>query len=323
MYEDTVDPILSMGHFGGVTIDLDIQAINPDSKSATVRFHPRFLALATPSTTRMGCSTSCAFAFAPLDIVDASVLFRGFGPYGANDSLLLLNLKPAEGSLRAVHEVLSDEAPTDVTTSLRLLGDPHMYPFDEYLLVGGVHDWAYLKDKHGINRDSTASSGLGPITLNVPGFTLQKATEEQLHGWDPFYYQNLFYLKPWPGEVNKVTTAKFYSGSEEVQNSRFALILKRPSFLKTLISVLGLVIVCGSIALAVLTPMRGLPQAFLTVTVSTWAIRSAISSGAPQTPTLVDYFTLGDYVLISLIVMVRLCLKHDRTNAKSGRSSVN
>ncbi len=181
----------------------------------------------------------------------------------------------------------SEIPPKEVDVELLALGNPRLFPFDRYLLIGEVY-CEVLASLDG-KKFSMVRRDFYEAGVRESSFVLRYATESDLRNW--------------PTIASRVgldrDTRLVHS------RNRFQLVLERPLFLKAACIFLFLTAAL-SLLLVVFSekPTRILFNAtayFLAL----WAVREAFSTWAPKMPTMVDYLVLGLYALLVAGTMAR------------------
>jgi hypothetical protein len=167
------------------------------------------------------------------------------------------------------------------------VGDPRMFPFDKYLVVYRV--WVPVLVQRSGGR-YVGILGFNEVDNHVPGFFVRYATPRELETWPAVATRGSH-----PVQIKY--DESMWAGKQE------AVVLERSSFFQAITIFLALV-ACGYLVWFAFTkhPNRWFPDIlgfFLTV----WAIREALSVGAPRTPTLIDYSALCFYVAFISVML--------------------
>lgn len=204
-----------------------------------------------------------------------------------------------------VKDSLLGELPRDGSVVLSILGDPRMFPFDQYRVVCEVQAGAFLEyDKQIAPIDSGFS-----VLPRFPGFVVRQMSKEELQGGSSPLREGIDRNTPTANQYNP----QFWS------ESGIAISAERPLFLRVLTIVLG---VAALVSLAFVYLLSEPSKYFLNslgAFAALWGVRSILTASAPKTPNVVDFAVLVLFIVQIILVAVRSFVargKHsDRTTS--------
>jgi hypothetical protein len=176
------------------------------------------------------------------------------------------------------------------------IGYPTLFPFDRYLVIGrtGADAYAGVLGGKAIRLPGDTYS----INSRVSGFVVRKASTEEVEHW----VGGAIISRQMQREIRKELDPQLTNMWDE---NYFALIIERPSFVRSL-AILLAVLACISVVFVVVTSE---PKQFFVSAVGSflalWTVRNLLSAGAPKTQTLVDYGTLILFLLQFLGMLLK------------------
>jgi hypothetical protein len=205
-----------------------------------------------------------------------------------------------------VKDSLLNELPQDRSVVLSVMGNPRMFPFDQYQIVCEIQAGAFLEyDKQVAPVDSGFS-----VLPRFPGFVVRQMSKEELKGGS----------SPLREEIDrKAPTADQYNPSFWMQ-SGIAISAERPLFLRTLTIVLGVVALVSLVFVYLLSEPSKYFLNSLGAFAALWGVRSILTTGAPKTPNIIDFAVLGLFVVQIILVAGRSFV--GRTKHSSSDTSI-
>jgi hypothetical protein len=315
LQQPNIDPILNLSPVGGLNYRLDISSFHPEFLEAQLEIVPEWDEFGSLTNAQLDqCGAQPHFSFGPLQVNDLSDNFNHLG------------LAPLQGGVRLFPKSskLDSKPPGKVVRDFKVLGKPYLYPFDEYLIVGSVADEVH--PNCDIHSDLPVSEGGFSYALHVPNMTLRSAYGRDLQDWpteakswslDPKIRQMLESQKKFERSVNAAGPDEYKF--ELWRQNRFAIVLERPMFLRQLTIALFVIAFASVVFVASTTPLNNWAPNIAGIFLTVWAIRSVLSSTAPNLPTLMDLGSLVIYLLGMTILVVRLIIQ--KQPLFSGRNS--
>lgn len=177
--------------------------------------------------------------------------------------------------------------------ALHAIGDPRMYPFDEYLVIFRVWCPVLVMASDGkyvgvLPRNEVESS--------APGIFLRPALPRELETWGQSGASE-------PGTASPVS---FDEGMWDGRQG--AVILQRSLFLRGTTVILGVVSIVYLIWLLRSPKPTKLVPDILGFFVTVWGIREILSVGAPKTPTLVDHGAMILYLGFISVMLTKFAM---------------
>ncbi len=178
--------------------------------------------------------------------------------------------------------------------ALLAVGNPRIFPFDHYLVV--YRTWIPLLVQTSNGR-IIGVLGLHEVENNIPGFSIRYAAPHEIETWP----------------IPKAAQAGTINYNESMwAGKQNAVVVERPLFLKAVTLFLAAVLTVYLIYFALARQLDKLLPDVLGFFLTVWAIRAAISVGAPKIPTLVDYGALCFYVGFVAVVLLKFARKSAR-----------
>ena len=220
--------------------------------------------------------------FSPFEISDATSEFSVgvFGPHGWTNSV----------PLRRPPASFSESVPKSTQADVRLLGDPWLYPFDKYVIAAQIKlaivatpDWnQYFR----IPDDRYA------VLPKIPNLMVRNIKANDLEYWAKYFQQD-------PKEFARLYRPDFW------KDGRILLALERPWFPKFFAVFFGILAVAWILVVAKSADAKQLTLNEFAYFLAIWAIRAPLAAGAPKAPLLMDYITMGLYVLLIGVALAR------------------
>jgi len=220
--------------------------------------------------------------FSPFEISDATNEFSVgvFGPRGFINNVPLKH-PPAS---------FSESVPKSTQADVRLLGDPWLYPFDKYviaaqikLMIVATPDW---KQYFRIPDDRYT------VLPKIPNLMVRNIKANDLEYWAKYFQQD-------PKEFARLYRPEFW------KDGRIVLVLERPLFPKFFAVFFGLLALAWILVVARSADPKQLALNEFAYFLAIWAIRAPLAAGAPKAPLLMDYITMGLYVLLIGVALAR------------------
>ena len=220
--------------------------------------------------------------FSPFEISDATNEFSVgvFGPRGWMNNVPLKH-PPAS---------FSESAPKSTQADIRLLGDPWLYPFDKYviaaqikLMIVATPDW---KQYFRIPDDRYT------VLPKIPNLIVRNIKANDLEYWARYVQQD-------PKEFARLYRPDFW------KDGRILLVLERPLFPKFFAVFFGILALAWILVVARSADPKQLALNEFAYFLAIWAIRAPLAAGAPKAPLLMDYMTMGLYVLLIGVALAR------------------
>jgi hypothetical protein len=184
--------------------------------------------------------------------------------------------------------------PSSKDVSISMFGNPDIYPFDKYLIVGAVSCPAYLDDRKKLTYITNLKNEQSLCIHNfMPGLFMRKPTQKELSE-----------AKSMVLGKSQVVTEK---GADELNNHKnlFALIIERPIFLRFLTIVLGMIAVGSAVYIGWLARFDAIPFQIAGYVVALWGIRNNLLGEIRSLPLYIDYAMLLMYVIIFAGIICR------------------
>lgn len=192
-------------------------------------------------------------------------------------------------SFAAQTKAFKEQKPSPITFELQALGQPKFYPFDLYLLVGGVKCMVLKEDERGeLKVISTEGKERIAVTQNIPGFMIRYPRFHEVKGIG---------FEPPDDQIEALNFDKWNKGHA------FLLVLDRPLFLRVMTILIGAVALLSMAYITVLRPPSDLLINSIGYVIAVWAMREILSGGTEVFPTLIDYGTL---MLYSFLIVAAL-----------------
>jgi hypothetical protein len=203
------------------------------------------------------------------------------------------------------------EDPEEVEGEIHPMGNPALYPFDEYLVLGSVSSSTFLQFGEPEKPHFWGSDG-HLIDVRLPGFAVRLPSMADFSR----HQRSKGLLGKEEREVT-CSAAESFDGSLWRKN-QFAFVLERPLLIRVL-SVLLFMAALGFIWFVVSTSdRRQLGLNLLAYFSALWGIRSALGAAAPKTPSLIDYGCVFLYVAMILAILVRVLWGFEDSVSQSG-----
>ena len=231
---------------------------------------------------RKNYSAPVQIFFSPFEISDATNEFSVgvFGPRGWTNSVPLKR-PPAS---------FSESVPKSTQADIRLSGDPWLYPFDKYviaaqikLMIVATPDW---KQYFRIPDDRYT------VLPKVPNLVVRNIKANDLEYWAKYFQQD-------PTEFARPYKPDFW------KDGRILLVLERPLFPKFFAVLFGILAVAWILVVVRSADPKQLTLNEFAYFLAIWAIRAPLAAGAPKAPLLMDYITMGLYVLVIGVALAR------------------
>lgn len=194
---------------------------------------------------------------------------------------------------KAYYKGFSDQEPDSLRFEIIALGEPKLYPFDKYFLVG-VAVCQIIKETDVGGKGRTINHERNQKTTvkqDIRGFLLRRARFNEVKGWGD---------KPDEDETEKKNFEKWNKGNT------FLLVLERPLFLRFMAVFLGLTAFVSILFIVRLGPISDIPIKLVGYFVGLWALREVFSGGTEAFPTVIDYGTFLLYSILIVGVVVRI-----------------
>ncbi|PYT78504.1 MAG: hypothetical protein DMG40_19895 [Acidobacteria bacterium] len=220
--------------------------------------------------------------FSPFEISDATNEFSVgiFGPRGWTNNVPLKR-PPAS---------FSESVPKSTQADIRLLGDPWLYPFDKYVVAAQIKltivatsDW---------NQYFKIPDDRYTVLPKIPNLMVRNIKANDLEYWAKYFQQD-------PKEFARLYRPDFW------KDGRILLVLERPLFPKFFVVLFGILAVAWILVVAKSADPKQLTLNEFAYFLAIWAIRAPLAAGAPKAPLLMDYITMGLYVLLIGVVLAR------------------
>ena len=221
--------------------------------------------------------------FSPFEISDATNEFSlgVFAPRGWTNNVPLRH-PPAS---------FSESVPKSTMADVPLLGDPWLYPFDKYVLAAQIKlmivaspDW---KQYFRIPDDRYT------VLPKIPNLMVRNIKANDLEYWGKYFQQD-------PKEFARLYRPDFW------KDGRILLVLERPMFPKFFAVFFGILAVAWILVVAKSADPKQLTLNEFAYFLAIWAIRAPLAAAAPKAPLLMDYMTMGLYVLLIGVAVARL-----------------
>jgi len=293
-----------------VPLSFDIFWDSIDEVSGKVQIHatPKFdreILVIDPETKNMGSGTSAErfkVFFSPFTIFDLGEGYRSAGLWLAQSEIGTARLKKPPQNF--THEV-----PGTVHQYLTAIGNPRLYPFDRYLVMGRLY-WTAMATVDG-KQFATIPGEYYSMEFRIPGFKFREATGKELERWDSASKRTIDYMtrtQSTAGEDTKGYLADIEQSykPELWHKRRFAIVLMRPYFLQYFTCFLGTIALASVIGIGFSSKPKQLAINAIAYFLGLWGVRGALSADAPKTATLIDYAVLVFYGLLVATVVCRL-----------------
>ena len=225
------------------------------------------------------------FYFGPVEV-------RDLGPAFEMDGLIPLVLLPEWPLISEPSPGFTREAPRPLVVELSAVGDPQLYPFDRYVVIGMANSDVLASFDQKSFEDIAGERT--EVYLRASGFVLRDAGSKE--------------LDEWPTAANKAAIRRDGQFESRVfqdfvksttKDEFFAVVLQRPFFLKFL-SIFLLAIVLVSMAFSILhSEAKAFGAQALGYFLGLWAARQILVAGGPKTFTTVDYTVLILYCVLA------------------------
>jgi len=220
--------------------------------------------------------------FSPFEISDATNEFSVgvFGPRGWTNNVPLRH-PPAS---------FSESVPKSTQADIRLLGDPWLYPFDKYVVAAQIKltivatpDW---------NQYFRIPDDRYTVLPKTPNLMVRNIKANDLGYWAKYFQQD-------PKEFARLYRPDFW------KDGRILLVLERPLFPKLFAVFFGILALAWILVVAKSADPKQLTLNEFAYFLAIWAIRAPLAAGAPKAPLLMDYITMGLYVLLIGVALAR------------------
>jgi hypothetical protein len=241
--------------------------------------------------------------FSAQSMRDMSPEFLGLGLFQVQMPRLTLPRPASPGTL-------SKERPSTFKAELHALGEPSRYPFDKYILMGGIVGDAYIGYKGQYTRLKGATYDM---TFRLPGFVVKQPPAQLLQDW-PTGLRGITELMRSVGAFPK--NVSMYSvpfDAERWKDGQFIVLLERPSFLRVSTVFLGVLALLSIFVGAYFIEPKQFVMNALGYFVALWAIRSVLGAGAPAgVPTYLDYGVVTLYFIEISALAVRVTFRRQQ-----------
>ena len=231
---------------------------------------------------RKNYSAPVQIFFGPFEISDATNEFSVgvFGPRGWTNNVPLRH-PPAS---------FSESVPKSAQADIRLLGDPWLYPFDKYVVAAQIKltivatpDW---------NQYFRIPDDRYTVLPKIPNLMVRNIKANDLGYWAKYFQQD-------PKEFVRLYRSDFW------KDGRILLVLERPLFPKFFAVFFGILAVAWILVVAKSADPKQLTLNEFAYFLALWAIRAPLAAGAPKAPLLMDYITMGLYILLIGVALAR------------------
>ena len=245
---------------------------------------------------RKNYSAPAQVFFSPFEISDATNEFSlgVFAPRGWTTNVPLKR-PPAS---------FSESVPKSTRADVPLLGDPWLYPFDKYviaaqikLMIVATPDW---KQYFRIPDDRYT------VLPKIPNLMVRNIKANDLEYWAKYFQQD-------PKEFARLYRPDFW------KDGRILLVLERPVFPKFFAVFFGILAVAWILVVARSADPKQLTLNEFAYFLAIWAIRAPLAAGAPKAPLLMDYITMGLYVLLIGVALAK-CIWGFRKPSQPGKA---
>jgi hypothetical protein len=182
---------------------------------------------------------------------------------------------------------------TSMSVGINVLGNPKLYPFDEYLVVFGVKCPAYYLERNKkIYIDALEDGETLSIKNSMTGLFISFATKKELDRIRASFGR----------EATPNTKIEDMNNGED----RAALVIKRPFYLKFMTIILGIFSFAGVYYIGFRTPFKDLPIHIIGYVLSLWGIRSILFQDTKIHLSYFDYTVLFMYCLLFAGIIFRV-----------------
>lgn len=287
-----------------------------DVDTQTVRSHARVLFNRVPLKSGLSKVTSYPPPFYcqadnPFSLdLSKPTIFAGFG---GRPQFFDLGKAYSQGGLRWIQDV-QPLGPCDPTlphsgfvkftvqteANLYAVGDPRMFPFDRYLVIYRIWCPVLVKEAGG---GYLGILGFNEVDSRLAGFSMKYATPRELETWSN------------PSLLDLKQKQPDFEGSMWA-GRQVAVVLERGLFLRVVTVLLGLVILGYLCWFGLTSRSRAWFPDVLGFFLTVWAIRGALSAGAPHVATIVDYGALSSYVGFIAVFLWKSARKRGAQNSE-------
>ncbi|MEG9437812.1 hypothetical protein JAO29_16820 [Edaphobacter sp. HDX4] len=239
---------------------------------------------------RLLSASQCSVYFQQPRLADLSPIF-------AISGLRLINQQslppPAFDSVRSD---LLNSKPSDINSTLSVIGDPRLYPFDDYLVIFQIAGGAFLKYRNAIGTvDSTYE-----VLPHFPGMVVREISRPEFESydgkWGAEFDRTLCGGKPWQ---------KHQYDPQFWMNQGVALSVRRPLFLQVLACVFASIALLSVILVYLLSEPSTYFINSLATIAALWDVRTILTGGAPKTPNIIDFSFLILFVVQFTLMALR------------------
>lgn len=231
------------------------------------------------------------FYFGPLEV-------RDIGPEFEAGGLLPLVLLPERPIVIEPRSGFTHEAPRPLEVELSVIGQPKVYPFDRYVVIGmAASDVLVSADQ---KRFEAVTGEHTEVYLRASGFILRKATDGELNEWPTAMKMaatqrdKQFELRVFQDYVKSTSKGEY-----------FAVVLERPFFLRFFSIFLLVIAVSSMVFYFWLSEAKEFATQALGYFLGLWAARQVLVAGGPKTFTSVDSVILFLYCMLTACVIVK------------------
>ncbi len=182
--------------------------------------------------------------------------------------------------------------PSPINFSIKALGNPEIYPFDRYFMMGAVACQAYVKkgrQKEYVHTKEDAE--FLSIKNYIKGLFIRYPTNVELNEIKRLFINR---EEP-PTEIKEVSN----------RENRFALIMERPYYLKIMTVVLGAIALLSALYIGFKAPFKDVPIQIIGYIIGVWGIRNILMGDLKIFPSYFDYALLWMYVLLFAGIVFR------------------
>jgi hypothetical protein len=262
-----------------------LQSFDPDLKMAhfSVDIDSTNLAIG-------GISGKYTVEFGKGSIVDDT---KSYLLYGATPTL-------ADVQLEDCCEQFTAQPPSFKDVSVTAVGDPRLYPFDRYVIVGLIKVPTELISANAHTRVLWTNY---EVKNNVTGYVVSSLSVKEALAQQPI-------VNPKDGltlfnEFNHGPNLIDLPPTDIWISNRFVLSMRRPIFIR----IIAVLLAVTAIALASWIAFKSDPSEYIKnaagYLVAMWGAKSIIGGAAPKTPSILDYLIIVLFLAQTIIVATR------------------
>ncbi len=190
---------------------------------------------------------------------------------------------------------LSDD--DEIAFTLPVDGNAARYPFDSYLVIASIEQYAGYIARNGSTRPVAMPEMTNEVHFNVPGYVGTAIPATRLDAW--ITTSPLIEPVRWDSE---------HFGSEQSYWHQHVVYFEihRPILLRAFTLIIAAIAVSSTIGIALTVDVAALLTAFSASILSLWALRAIITVAAPKMPTIIDYGVLALLVIQTAIIAGRV-----------------